>query len=285
MMFDRGVAVTAKKNGFDYVFGPATTTIAAHDITVANLEGPVTSYKSKLILDSGKAISGFQFTFSPATAPAVKKAGIDIVSLANNHTDNFGQAGLDQTRTYLKNNAIQYFGSPVNNADLMATTTCMKDICVGLIGWHEFSYKGDANVVKKIQEFKAQGLDYIVVYPHWGIEYKKTPSKKQVQLARSWLDAGADAVIGSHPHVIQSVEKYKDKYIFYSLGNFIFDQYFSFDTTHGMGVSINLSKGKNPEYKIVPFTNVGNKVSLPTADEILKMFKGIDLGGVMVQKR
>jgi hypothetical protein len=69
------------------------------------------------------------------------------------------------------------------------------------------------------------------------------------------------------------------------LGNFIFDQYFSFDTTHGMGVSISLSKGKKPEYQIVPFTNVGNKVSLPTADEVLKMFKGIDLGGVLVQKR
>ena len=272
MMFDRGVGVTARKNGYEYVFGPATTTIAKHDLTVVNLEGPITNYKSKLILDNGKAISGFQFTFASTTASAIKKAGIDIVSLANNHTDNFGQTGLNQTREYLRNNNIQYFGSPINTLDNIATTTCVKDICIGLIGWHEFSYKGDVNVSNKIKEFKEKGLDYIIVYPHWGVEYKNKPNQKQIKLAHRWLDEGADIVIGSHPHVVQSIEKYKDKYIFYSLGNFIFDQYFSFDTTHGIGVSLNLNKDKSKfSYELIPFSSVGSRVSVPSEENIKKI--------------
>lgn len=276
-MFDRGVLVTARKNGYEYIFGPATTTIAKHDLTIANLEGPITNYKSKLVLPNGKAISGFQFTFATTTSKALKDAGVDIVSLANNHTDNFGQIGLNQTREFLKNNNIEYFGSPINNIDLMATTTCVKDICIGLIGWHEFSYKGDENVSKKIKEFKKQGLDYIIVYPHWGIEYKTSPSKKQISLAHRWLDEGADIIIGHHPHVIQSIEKYKDKYVFYSLGNFIFDQYFSFNTTHGIGVSLNLNKDKSKfSYELIPFSSVGSKVSIPGDNDKKKILKNIE---------
>lgn len=276
MMFDRGVGVVARNRGYEYIFGPSTTTIQRYDLTVANLEGPITNFKSKLILNNGKAISGFQFTFSTTTAKALKNTGIDMVSLANNHTDNFGQAGLNQTREYLKNNDIKYFGSPINNIDLMATTTCVKDTCIGLIGWHEFSYKNDKNVSNKIKEFKEQGLDYIIVYPHWGIEYKTIPSKKQIKLAHQWLDEGADIVIGHHPHVIQSIEKYKDKYIFYSLGNFIFDQYFSFNTTHGIGLSLNLNKDKSKfSYELIPFSSVGSKVSIPSEEVGKKILGGI----------
>ncbi len=277
MMFDRGVGVTARKNGYEYVFGPSTTTIDKHDLTIANLEGPITDYKSKLILDNGKAISGFQFTFATSTARALKNSGIDIVSLANNHTDNFGQSGLNQTREYLKKNNIQYFGSPINSLENIATTTCVKDICIGLIGWHEFSYKGDINVSNKIKEFKKQSIDYIIIYPHWGIEYKNKPNQKHIKLAHKWLDEGADMVIGSHPHVVQSIEKYKDKYIFYSLGNFIFDQYFSFGTTHGIGVSLILNKDKSRfSYELIPFSSVGSKVSVPNNVNKSKILNSIE---------
>ncbi len=275
-MFDRGVGAQAKRYGFDYIFGSSTDIIKKHDLTVANLEGPITDFKSKLILNNGKAIPGFQFTFSSSTANALYRSGIDIVSLANNHTDNFGQAGINQTREYLSKNNINFFGSPKNTLETLATTTCVKDICIGLIGWHEFSYKNDINVSLKIKEFKKQKLDYIIVYPHWGIEYKMNPNKKQKDLAHKWLDEGADMIIGSHPHVVQSIEKYKDKYIFYSLGNFIFDQYFSFNTTHGIGVSLNLNKDKNNfSYTLIPFSSVGSKVSLPSDENIKKIEKSL----------
>lgn len=270
MMFDRGVRTTANKNGYEYIFGPSTTTIQKYDITIANLEGPVTSYKSKLVNNAGKAISGFQFTFAPEVVVAIKKAGIDIVSLANNHTLNFAQDGLNQTRSTLDKNNLMYFGSPTNNPAYTSTSTCVKDICIGIIGWNEFSFTNDALIMDKIKEMRSQ-VDYLVIYPHWGIEYQLTPSKKQVAMAHKWIDAGVDVVIGSHPHVVETIEVYKDKYIFYSLGNFIFDQYFSFNTTNGIGVSASVYKDK-VEYKIIPFSSVGSKVSVPTESNIKKLF-------------
>jgi poly-gamma-glutamate synthesis protein (capsule biosynthesis protein) len=273
MMFDRGVGTQANKKGFEYVFGQSTTTIQKHDLTIANLEGPVTSFKSKTILSSGKAIPGFQFTFATSTAKALNTAGIDIVSLANNHTINFGQIGLDQTRQNLINNNIKYFGSPINNPDLTATSTCVRGICVGIIGWHEFGYKNDEFIYSKIKEMRSS-VDYLIIFPHWGIEYESKPNKKQIKLAHSWIDAGADVVVGTHPHVVQTVEKYKDKYIFYSLGNFIFDQYFSFDTTHGIGVSAKISKDK-VDYKIIPFSSVGSRVNVLSESETGKIFNNL----------
>lgn len=270
MMFDRSVRVKANAIGYENIFGPSTTTIQNYDLTIANLEGPITSYKSKLVTDSGKAISGFQFTFDPVVASAVKKAGIDIVSLANNHTLNFAQDGLNQTRKILTENAVTYFGSPSNTPAYTATSTCIKNTCIGIIGWNEFGFANDALIIDKIKEMRSQ-VDYLVIYPHWGIEYQVTPSKKQIELAHKWIDAGADVIIGAHPHVVETVEVYKDKYIFYSLGNFIFDQYFSFNTTHGIGVGATIYKDK-VEYKIIPFSSVGSKVSVPSESSIKKLF-------------
>jgi poly-gamma-glutamate synthesis protein (capsule biosynthesis protein) len=169
----------------------------------------------------------------------------------------------------------------------MATTTCVNDICIGVIGWHEFSYKNDEFVLSKIQEMRSS-VDYLVIYPHWGTEYATSPNKKQIQLAHSWIDAGADAIVGHHPHVVQTVEIYKDKYIFYSLGNFIFDQYFSFNTTHGIGVSAEVYKDK-VEYKVLPFANVGSRVSVIGSDAVERLFgflKGVSgdfLEGMLVR--
>lgn len=288
IMFDRGVRTQANAKGFEYIFGPSTTTIARHDLTIANLEGPVSTFKSTTVTPNGKAIPGFQFTFATATASALKNAGVDIVSLANNHTLNFGQAGMDQTRMWLKNSGVMYFGSPANSSEI-STSTCVQKssatsekICIGLIGWHEFAYKNDQKVLDEIVRLRPS-VDYLVVFPHWGVEYQVKPTKAQIILAHKWIDAGADAVIGAHPHVVQAIEKYNGKPIFYSLGNFIFDQYFSFDTTHGIGVSIELEKNKtvtssssissiSAKYSIIPFSSVGAKVSASDASSTEIMY-------------
>ncbi len=270
MMFDRSVRATANKIGYENIFGPSTTTIAQYDVAVANLEGPITTFKSKTISSTGYPISGFQFTFDNAVASALKKSGVDIVSLANNHTDNFGQQGIDQTRSILSKNNVMYFGSPKNNPAYTATSTCVNDICIGVIGWNEFGYANNQFIIDKIKDMRSK-VDYLAIYPHWGIEYQLTPSKNQIKLAHEWIDAGADVIIGAHPHVIQSVEQYKDKYIFYSLGNFIFDQYFSFNTTHGIGVEAIVYKDK-VEYKVIPFSSIGHKVSVPSEANKDKLF-------------
>lgn len=310
MMFDRGVRSKINTSGFAEIFGPATTTFAEYDLVVANLEGPISSYKSKTILDNNKSIPGFQFTFATGTAKALKDAGIDIVSLANNHTDNFGLDGLKQTRKLLDEAGVQYFGSPQNinqNNSGISTSTCLvaknssNQVCVGFVGWHEFGSKNHQEILKEIVRLRPL-VDYLVVFPHWGEEYKKTPHIEQVRLARVWTDAGADAIIGAHPHVIQQITRRtttdgRTVPIFYSLGNFIFDQYFSFDTTHGIAVEIEFPQiqqtqkvggseasttlaryeiAQSAQYKIIPFSSVGSKVSIPNASSTARIFADIE---------
>lgn len=130
----------------------------------------------------------------------------------------------------------------------------------------------------------------------------KTPHIEQVRLARVWTDAGADAIIGAHPHVIQQITRRttidgRTVPIFYSLGNFIFDQYFSFDTTHGIAVEIEFPQiqqqrkiggseasttlaryeiAQSAQYKIIPFSSVGSKVSIPNASSTARIFADIE---------
>lgn len=325
MMFDRGVRSQINSKGFDYVFGPASAIFSEYDKVIANLEGPITSFESKTILPGNKAIPGFQFTFPIDTSDALKKVGIDIVSLANNHTYNFGAGGLTQTRNRLAGSGVQFFGSPENNIDI-ATSTCItvrtengntshntdgdtdrnprttnnvlnaKQICIGFIGWHEFGTKNHQKILDEIALMRPK-VQYLIVFPHWGEEYMKKPHIEQVRLARVWTDAGADTVIGAHPHVIQQITRRTTSDgrvvpIFYSLGNFIFDQYFSFDTTHGIGVEIEFpfssasvassstssssTVAESAIYRIIPFESTGSHVSIPNASSTAQMIKDIE---------
>ncbi len=249
IMLDRGVRAQIAKIGQDLVFVKATRGMSdKYDLTVANLEGPITTYKSKTIGPDGRGISGFSFTFATSSAIALKESGIDIVSLANNHIENFGPEGMRQTVSWLKSAGMKYFGNPTNSGieknppAPLSNIFCEKDICIALIGYHEFTYQNDGQVITEIENAKAANADFIIVMPHWGVEYEHHPNQKQKNLAHAWIDAGADLVVGSHPHVVQSIETYKDKKIYYSLGNYLFDQYFSYDTQHGLAVGFHISE-------------------------------------------
>ena len=299
MMFDRAVRKTVNSNGYDFVFGDAKTLfdktrVNGPDLVVGNLEGSITTFPSRTLLARGSTGNGngpLDFTFATPTAPALRSTGVDVVSLANNHSANRGDAGLTQTRKYLTAAGVEFFGDPGNiskksiikcvdtgNAFAAASTTT-KNICIGLIGYHEFAYKNDDTVIEDIKTLKEK-TDIIIVMPHWGIEYKKTPSKLQRSLAHQWIDTGADIVVGAHPHVVESIEEYNGHKIFYSLGNFIFDQYFSFDTTHGLAVDISIPKNYSKEvsatatsttninsisFNLIPTENKNTVMSFPNA--------------------
>lgn len=277
MMFDRTVRKTLTLRGFDTVFGDSKKIFSGADMVIANLEGPVTTYPSSLYVN-GVALSGFNFTFPTTTATALKEHGVDIVNLANNHTANKGKEGLRQTKEYLGAANVRYFGDPGNNINETSTTTCQDNFCIALIGWHEFAGTPGNEISIEIQRLRAEN-DIVVVLPHWGVEYKKEPTAGQISLARLWIDAGADMVIGTHPHVVAAIEEYKGKAIFYSLGNFIFDQYFSYDTTHGLVVSVKASKNASStvsfEYRLIPMTNVGNVVSSSDATSTSRMLQDL----------
>lgn len=322
MMFDRGVRAQINQKGSDLVFASGTKALVQDfDFTIANLEGPITTYPSKTMNTAGKGIPGFSFTFPTSTANLIKESGIDMVSLANNHTDNFGPEGLKQAVRYLSQNNMEYFGNPTNTLNMNASGTALsKDLspmtaihcftegfikkqCIALIGYHEFTHQNENLILDQIRNIKDK-VNYVIVMPHWGDEYKNEPNQKQKNLAHQWIDAGADMIVGAHPHVIESIEQYQGKYIFYSLGNYMFDQYFSYDTTHAMtaGFHFEISPDSNrlvlKKINLVPIdiTNVIVRKAndLDTTKILLKqseiskkyvpahVFEGIQKGEILV---
>ena len=273
MMFDRAVRKTVNQNGYDYVFGDSKKIFSGSDLVIGNLEGPITPYPSRTLLSDGSMPDILSFTFPPETALALKDQGIGIVSLANNHEANFGREGILSTKEYLRNAGVSYFGDP-NNFEEIETTTCKNSICIGLIGFHEFSYQNQEKIINKIHELRSQ-VNYIIIFPHWGDEYNTDFTSSQRILAHRWIDEGADLVIGAHPHVIEPIETYKDKTIFYSLGNYIFDQYFSFNTTHGLVVKLNFSQN-GYTYDLQPVDNTGIQVKIPDEFTSEKVLGGIN---------
>ena len=219
---------------------------ARYDYVVANLEGPITENKTKTYRDDGSYTGLLHFTFPTSTPEILNILNIKTISLANNHTDNFYNKGFQETKAYLDDAKIFYFGNPYNDREMesLGDIFCEKDICIGYIGYHEFTRDNDSERIEmEIQKFKAnEKVDFVIVMPHWGTEYKTTSTENQKYLAYRWIDAGADMVIGGHPHVIEESEIYKDKYIYYSLGNYIFDQWFEEDVKNGLAVNFKFTK-------------------------------------------
>ena len=217
------------------------------DLVVANLEGPITNNKSKTLLGNNKFSEELIFTFPLSSVNILKSLHIDIVSLANNHTDNFYYKGFLSTQNILDSNNLGYFGNPYNKDDKeqsIGKKICSNNICFAFLGYNEFNKNNNFIIIENaIKEFKKdKEIDFVIVFSHAGEEYKTTSNHFQKKMYRGFIDAGADLVIGAHPHVIQESEIYKNKYIYYSLGNYIFDQYFSKDVKSGLAVDFLFEK-------------------------------------------
>lgn len=221
-----------KMNGFDYPFRAAKPYLEAADITAGNLETPITT--------RGTPAENKQYVFrgTQEAIPAMKEAGFDYLSLANNHTLDYGWEGLSDTMDNLDDAGMQHSGSGNDDREAFAPAYIeSKGMTVAFVSVTrvvpEVSWKADRNhagvaeaysptrAEATIKEAK-QNADMVVVMVHWGEEKKDTPIASQTDLGHRFIDAGADLVIGSHPHVLQGFEAYKGKWIAYSLGNFVF---------------------------------------------------------------
>ena len=256
VMFDRGIRAIGERNGYDTLIAPEITALFKQaDIVAVNLEGPIASQQSKTLVN-GKTTDSFTFTSALAGAQALQNAGVTIVSLANNHIDNFGFAGYIETQKHLNEAGISWFGNPWNSTsssmsirsdldnDSPITTRITKNgITVAFIGYHAFQ-TGIDRVVAEIRRVAAPNV-FVVVMPHWGEEYVKAPSEKMRSQARAFVAAGADAIIGAHPHVIMDQEWVGTVPVYYSLGNLLFDQYFSTDVMTGLVVELHLSNASD----------------------------------------
>ncbi len=232
IMLDRGVASHAGKVGDQVLFAGVKKLFSGHDLVVANLEGAITSNASVSRQDN----SILRFTFDPRFANILARAGVKVVSLANNHSLDFGEFGYEDTRSFLDKAGLASFGSPFNDRHT-ATSVVIKDKKICLVGYHELFRAETTSTLLKIETIRPL-CDYVIVFSHWGEEYTHEPTARQRESAHAFIDAGADVVIGAHPHVVQPLEIYKNKAIFYSLGNFLFDQGFSPEVKRGVAVEI-----------------------------------------------
>lgn len=232
VMFDRTVRTTVDTKGGDYIFSCIDPLLRSQDMVVANLEGPITDNPSMSQYSAPGDSHNFTFTFPRSSASLLYSHNIRMLNLGNNHIENFGNDGVVTTIDALTHAGNNYFGDPLAFHE---ATTGINGIQFAFINYNEFG--GDVSVtLDQIKSAHAAGL-IPVVYTHWGVEYQPA-TDAQKYLAHSFIDAGAEIVIGSHPHVVQEHEVYKGKYIYYSLGNFIFDQYWNDDVRHGLALQV-----------------------------------------------
>jgi len=262
IMLSRMVARRIKENQDQkYPFLEVSDLIGQADIAFGNLECPITP---------GRNINLFEMVFraDPESVNGLKYAGFDILSLANNHIFNFGQEGLTDTFSYLEKANIDYIGAGKNKQEAhnfkMLEVNGIKFAFLAYadsIFSYTFSQTEESQpsialmdvvqMKKDIFSIKNQA-DFIIVSMHSGIEYVSQPNAKQIEFAHAAVDTGADLVIGHHPHVVQKMEQYKGGYIFYSLGNFIFDQMWSRETRESVIAKIVFGENNIQEIDFIP---------------------------------
>ena len=260
--YSRGVERKIKKErDINYPFLKIQDYLKNEDLIFGNLETPITQ---------GTEIPDFEMIFrsNPGTEQALKKANFSILSLANNHTPNFGEKGLNDTFNYLDNVGIKYVGAGRNDQEAYQPIYIEKDgIKFAFLAYNDTDvvpafYEASNNLAgtafmridkmtQTVKEAK-QKSDFVIVSMHSGTEYTNKPNDSQINFAHTAIDAGADLIIGHHPHVIQILEKYKEKFIFYSLGNFVFDQPQKQETKEGLAIKVYFTKDKINKISLLP---------------------------------
>lgn len=267
MFLDRGVRrmVLGHGNNVDYPFDGGTARVTGHhccgqyvtsyvipyvqltgnagavraltsgaDLTIANLEDPVPDNWVYHAHD-------YIFSGDPSLLPMFKNAGVDWVTIANNHIRDFGSSGVADTRKNLAAAGLGFGGAGRNITEAgQISYLPVNSIKVAIIGcmasppgpgaWATVASAGalpckNAYVLPRIAEARRKA-DVVIVFAHWGIEYNRTPLNSQRVLAKAWVDAGADLILGAHTHVSGAIEEIDGHVVLYSMGDFIFDQNF-----------------------------------------------------------
>ena len=200
------------KGDFGYFFSGIKHLFQNDDFTFVNLEGTLTK-SNKLTKKQ------FNFKGDPSYVNILLEGSVEGVNLANNHTNDYGQTGYLDTKKYLTESNIDYFGYD----DILIKE--IKGVKIAFVGYTKVGLwvTSDRDIIKNIKKIKDSGeVDIIIANFHWGVELARKMNNSQINLAHLAIDNGADLVIGNHPHVVQGMELYKGKYIIYSLGNFVF---------------------------------------------------------------
>lgn len=268
IMLDRGIRSVVERHGegdYHYPFAKIADTLSTFDILFGNLEGAMSA--------TGKDKQGlYSFRMDPKGALVLRTLGFDVLSTANNHSYDWGPEALADTPSVLARAGITPVGTGATASDAYAPVfTDYGSTRVGFVaytdvhGMYELPTSDDQPTLALLsKEHLAEGIknareyaDIVVVSIHFGDEYVATPNARQREYAEYAIDAGADLVIGHHPHTVQPVERYKNGYIAYSLGNFIFDQNFSLETATGLLLGVRVVDKRIVALEKIPvhFTN------------------------------
>lgn len=261
-LMDWSVKETIRKKGPDYPFEYVKAEVSSADYAVVNLETAITHHTEK---DTNQL---YNFKSDPESLQGLKNAGFNLVTIANNHTLDFKQKGFLDTLKYLEKYDIPYIGGGRNKEEAYrAHTVKRKGKTIKFLAFSRFipqtywfagkDRPGIAEAYNKssvlpVIKKEREDCDYLLVYLHWGVEKNHRPEPWQRNYAREMIDAGADAIIGSHVHVLQGFEFYKGKPIAYSIGNFLFPDYVRGDKADTGLLNLTLDQG-NIEMSFTPY--------------------------------
>lgn len=260
-----GSAEPYMKDGYSHAFAATRNLLQSADITIGNLETALTT------ADNDWIDKQFRFRDHPRLALALRKAGFDLVSLANNHSMDYGPRGLFDTRAALQATGVEPHGADENLA--AARKPAMVSLDNGLTlaflaysntfpreFWATDEKPGTAfgkrEDIEQDVRRAAQRADFVVVSFHWGREKMRRLREYQPMLAHAAIDSGASLVLGHHPHILQGIERYNNGLVLYSLGNFAFGS-FSPHAQHSVLAQLSLCRNRAVEFALVPL-NVNN---------------------------
>lgn len=250
IMLDRGVEQSVNKYGvgdYSFLFNNLDW-LKNSEIVFANLEGPLS--------DRGEDLGGqYSFRMKPAVLPVLRQFGFNVLSVANNHAGDWGQEAFIDTLTRLSDFSILHPGGGLDQSEAeRPAQLTVNGIHFGFLGFSDVGPEwlaandqvpgillaSDPRLVDIVNQASKE-VDILIISFHFGNEYEEKANDRQRELAQLAIDSGAKIVVGHHPHVVQEVEEYKNGLIAYSLGNFIFDQYFSEATMEGLVLQVEIS--------------------------------------------
>ncbi|UHA72823.1 CapA family protein [Paenibacillus sp. 481] len=253
-LMDWSVKETIRSKGPDYPFKYVAPAVTKADYAVVNLETAVTTHDQK---DPNQL---YNFKSDPISLKGIKNAGFDLVTIANNHALDFKQKGFLDTLNHLQDYQLPYVGGGKNAEEAYrAHEVTLKGKKIKFLAFSRFipqtywfagpDHPGIAEAYNKssvlpVIERERKDCDYLLVYMHWGVEKKNRPEPWQRTYAREIIDAGADAIVSSHVHVLQGFEYYKGKPIAYSIGNFLFPDYVRNDKADTGLLTLTLQDGE-----------------------------------------
>ncbi len=253
ILLSRGVADAIEQKGASYPYEGVSQLFRQDDITIANLECPLT-----IAGDGAMKEKRFVFKADPMSADTLKSSGFDVLMLANNHTMDYMSEGLSDTMKALGSAGLLYAGAGQSRDEIKPCFIEKNGLCIGILAYSAlppegFMYDGGSATIAYARAgflddmrgavaSAAAQCDFLLVYFHWGTEYRHDVGEAQIETAHAAVDSGASAVIGTHPHVLQGRETYKGAPIYYSIGNFVFDKQIPDGTDEAIIVQFTVGK-------------------------------------------